>query len=70
MGVDQVEEHAGIDGPGAGCHGHAVDGGKAHRGVTAQAMFERAEAGAGAEMGDNGATAGGLGSSVFRAPAI
>src|SRR3546814_15666723 len=57
--AQQVDQHAGIDGAAAGPHDEAVECRESHGAGAAAAGFEGAEAGAVAEMGDDGAAAGG-----------
>ena len=53
LGLQQVEDDAGVELAGAGAHRQAVDGGEAHRAVDAAPVMEGAQRGAGAQMADH-----------------
>jgi hypothetical protein len=51
--VEQIQQHAGVDGPAARAHHQAVERGEAHRRGDAAAGVHRAQAGPVAEMGNH-----------------
>ena len=55
FGAKKVEDDAGIEIAGAGGHGNAAGGSESHGGVDGFFVAKSAEAGAIAEMGENGA---------------
>ena len=59
-GLEQVEDHAGIERAGPRAHAQPVERGEAERAVDALAVLQRAQAGAAAEVGDDHAPVGDL----------